>query len=231
MLPFAHNFLPYRILYIEWKMTALRFVPLKDKVNLMILERCTLQSTQNFQGCFYTKSNGWDVKHMTTDRWQHEQWRRQSPWRKMGNDVAEYRPATSHVWDLSRWYYWLKNIKIHEFGIVSNVGTSLPNFMRIRSSILEIQACDWGRSGHHGDDVITHGHVISHRRKSWVMASSWRIIRPPHDFEHPSRSYHQLQEIGKYESGQASNGITCIPNFVRIRTAVLEFYVSERVVR
>jgi hypothetical protein len=45
---------------------------------------------------------------------------------------------------------------------------------------------------------------------------------PPHDFEYLSHWYYRLQEIQKFEFEQASVGITSIPNFMKIRSAILE---------
>jgi hypothetical protein len=51
---------------------------------------------------------------------------------------------------------------------------------------------------------------------------SQRIIIPPHRFQHPSHWHYQLQEIKKYNSEAASNGIASIPNSTKIHSAILE---------
>jgi hypothetical protein len=48
------------------------------------------------------------------------------------------------------------------------------------------------------------------------------IFVPPHNFEHSSRWLHQLSEIKKYEFGVVCPGMTSIPNFMKIRPAVLQ---------
>jgi hypothetical protein len=47
------------------------------------------------------------------------------------------------------------------------------------------------------------------------------IIVPLHDFKRPTQWYCRIKEIKKYGLGAVSNGITSIPNFMKIRPAIL----------
>jgi hypothetical protein len=84
-----------------------------------------------------------------------------------------------------RWYYQLLEIEKACCGPVSNGTTSVTNFMKIRLAILELLRTD----GHHWtflkDDVITQAQRIM---------GNGILIGPPHDFEHSSLWYYQLQE-------------------------------------
>jgi hypothetical protein len=60
------------------------------------------------------------------------------------------------------------------------------------------------------------------------MTPSRRIDLPPHRFEHPRRWCCHLQGIKKYNFRVASNGITSILNFMKIRSAVLTLLYAYR---
>jgi hypothetical protein len=56
------------------------------------------------------------------------------------------------------------------------------------------------------------------------------FIVPPHDSEHPPRSYYHLQENKKYHRGLSSNGIISIPNSMNIRPPVPKLLYGQSVV-
>jgi hypothetical protein len=112
-------------------------------------------------------------------------------------------------------YCQLKEIKIYEFGISSNVITSIPNFMNIRQAIVELLYA-YGRWWYHGRWRYQWSQRIM------VMQPLRRIILLPHDFQHPSPWDYQLYQTRKYDFGVAPNGITSMPNFMRIHPAILE---------
>jgi hypothetical protein len=54
------------------------------------------------------------------------------------------------------------------------------------------------------------------------------IIIPPRDFEHPSRLCYRLLEVGNYDFGQLTCGITSMPNFINFRPAILWLLIMRR---
>jgi hypothetical protein len=50
------------------------------------------------------------------------------------------------------------------------------------------------------------------------------IIVLPHEFKHPSSTHCKENEVKKYVIEVVSNGTTSIPNFMKIRPAILELF-------
>jgi hypothetical protein len=112
--------------------------------------------------------------------------------RLMGNGVIIIPPHNFvRPW---RRIYQLYETEKYDSGLASNGMTSMKNFMRIHSAILELLHAYRQSSPEmtfiEADDVIKEDDVTSNAQN--IMGNV--LIDPPHDIEHSSRWYYQLWE-------------------------------------
>jgi hypothetical protein len=108
--------------------------------------------------------------------------------------------------------------RMYEFGVVSNGITSIPTLMKICPAIrsYEMRTCRYhGEDGITSDDVIR-GVIRMHKGLRVMVSSSSHLTNL--SIRHVVFPSVRIKEN---EFGVVSNGIMSIPNFMKIRLAVL----------